>query len=146
MAENGFGTAPLGFAPFGFWSPPTFAERKIGIANARALDPRTKDLLMEDGRFLEMGGVQQKVFLAITTKKGSVPGLPDFGVSFVGIEHKTKNFKKDVQDSIRVALQPMITRKEIKLLEIIINESLNQAQIDVLYMNLSTKKQENVKI
>lgn len=147
---RGFGLAPFGLAPFGYGSP-TIANPNIGlifkktdnsIGGGRFIDPVTRDYAIdsETGRLVGQDSVQQLVYLALVTVKGS-SAVTNLGQSFTSIQLKTENIDVIIKNEVNLALKKLITQKLITLNDVVVDFVNGAARIRVVWTDISQNKQ-----
>lgn len=80
-----FGTGLFGGMPFGA-DPPTFGAEYQRVAPPAAVyfDPKSRDfLLASDGRYIDMGTVEQQVALSFSIPRESLAHAPEIGHDFL---------------------------------------------------------------
>lgn len=123
MPDLGIGLASLGSSPLGFGSPsransttaklylsPTGQKR-----NAAAIDTVTGDLQRDatTGIHQGMDGVQQQVYIALRTLKGSAVVL-NLGIAFKPTTISETTTRK-LQDAVRAALSDLVSRQLVRV-------------------------------
>ena len=142
--------SPFGLSPYGYGSP-ALANPNIGlifkksdnsVGSNRFIDPSTRDYVIDPdtGRLVGQDAVQQLVYLALVTVKGSsaVTGL---GQSFTSIQVKTENIDVIIKNEVNLALNKLITQKLITLNDVFIEFVNGAALIRVVWTDTSQNKQ-----
>jgi len=108
------------------------------LGNSPFIDPVTKDYLMDGyGRFVGADVVQQQVYLAIATAKGSYVNT-SFGVSYSSSPTIAPNLQAAIANDVTQALQDLINRKLIVINNISTAQYFNNnIQIKVSWTNIS---------
>lgn len=123
---SGFGSQPFGSSPYGLGTPST-APSVGGVVlrdaftgestGSRKIDPFTGDYSVDaHGRILGMSDTQQLVLMAVRTDKGS-SAMRSLGHSLRSIERITTNFTRRVDAELRAAVQHIVNRGLIAVLE-----------------------------
>lgn len=146
---KGFGIAPAGTSPFGFGAPAT-ASPTVGKpltkadgsqGDARKIDPVTKDYVIDPttGRTVGFDGVQQQVYLALVTVKGS-SAVADLGQEFTSLKLIPENIQALVEDKVREALAALIQKNKVQLIRVDTELNRNKAlAIRVKWMDLTKR-------
>lgn len=151
---KGFGICPIGSVPFGYGSPAT-ARPNIGAAltttkgtagNARLIDPRTKDYVIDPNTGRPMGddGIRSMVYLALTTIKGTST-VTDLGNEFDTVKLKNEKTEAQLQDLTRQALAELVNQKLIRIESVVVNTS-GFPTLKITFTNLKTSQLDNVQI
>lgn len=116
---SGFGSQPAGSSPYGLGTPATAPSQAGGIfvdpatglsTGSRLIDPATRDYVYdENGRAVGMSDVQQLVFLAVSTRKGSA-AMRELGQELEKIDRITANTARRVDVTMRDAVQHLVSR------------------------------------
>lgn len=135
----GMALAPCGLCIAGFGSPAT-TDPPLGKillksdgqqASARKINSYLQDYEIDSttGRTVGMNEVQQQVYLALATVKGSAASI-NVGSRVSRIQTKGDGFDLKVENEVRAALQSLLTTKRIILhsVEVIDDSSLNRTQ------------------
>jgi phage baseplate assembly protein W len=143
---TGFGIDEYGAFGSGFAMPETAATPPENVPDeARFIDYRTKDYVLDDQGELERMPIQrQRVWLALTTLKGSSTVLQNFGVKLPGIIDSKD--EAAVKDAVRAALSHMITDGSIILKDVRVESSevIGRSKIIVEYEDQSTLESDKV--
>lgn len=123
MPDTGIGLAPMGSSPLGYGSPSqtNSTTAKLYLAsdgtrrNAASIDTVTGDFQRDPttGIHLGMDGVQQQVYLALRTLKGSSIVL-NLGLSFK-MTTLSETTARKVEESVRSALSDLVTRQLVRV-------------------------------
>lgn len=113
---SGLGTSPIGLStPFGVGvatevdAPPTSAPQA-----ARYIDPTTRDYaLAEDGSYLRMPELRQRVILAVTEAKGSSSVRHEDGVDIP--TRIDASFERRAKNSIASALSFLVDEQALRI-------------------------------
>jgi hypothetical protein len=111
MASNiGFGVHPAGSQPGGFGTPATngreayqpfpYADGTLG--DCRAIDPKTGDYVMLDGRAVGMSAIQQRVILTFKTELES-SAVGALGQTLKSVDRITDDVVRRIQQIIELA-------------------------------------------
>lgn len=124
---KGLGLCPAGQSYAGFGSVATEAETnrqdliidegplKGQIGDCRLIDPVTQDYRYNSNGYMVGGiGIQQKVYLALLTVKGSSAQL-NLGQSFSNVKVIGTNFLQQITSEVNNALSDLISKKQISL-------------------------------
>jgi len=126
MPDLGIGFAPLGSTPIGFGAPSklnsTTAKLYLGTdgarKNAAAIDAVTGDALRDatTGMHRGMDSVQQQVYLALRTMKGSSSVL-SLGIAFRATTISETTTRK-IEEAVRAALAGLVLRQLVRIVSI----------------------------
>ncbi len=147
---RGFGLAPFGLSPYGYGSP-ALANPNVGlifkktdnsIGSNRFINPETRDYMIDEdtGRLVGQDAVQQLVYLALVTVKGS-SAVTNLGQSFTSIQVKTQNVDIIIKNEVNLALKKLIDKKQITLNDVFVEFVNGAALIRVVWTDISQNKQ-----
>lgn len=125
----------FGISPFGVWEAQASASALPAQAlMARAFDTKTGDYLwLSTGDYARWPRTRQRVFLALTTPKGTLAGLPSFGLN---MPYKiTDNIQSDMTAAVLDALQPV---KEARVTNVVVSVSGQVVSTVVHYVDADT--------
>lgn len=145
---SGFGNSSFGNSAFGDGDPDEGLSLPVNLS-IRYINPDTKDLgVDDDGTFLSMPGVRQRVLLALATAKGSVIGSEEFGSTIFEIGAIDSQFDSKVRSSINDALKQLVEIEKVISLDgiEIYKQSGGRVVITVSYTNLIEQDQDNVSL
>jgi len=121
-------------------------QRQKAKSLSRYIDPANGDYSLDASSRLPntMPPVRQRVLLAIRTVLGSAKGLPRFGIARprkMGL-----SFRREMTDSIRVALLQMTDVEKVVVLQRVDVEIVNtsRAHIVINYIDLTTGEKDVV--
>ena len=150
---KGAGLSPFGsgLAGFGSISTETYTSRqdlviddgplKGQIGDCRLIDPITKDYKYNDNGYMVGGiGIQQQVYLALLTVKGSSAQL-NLGQEYSNVRTIGSNFEVLITQEVEASLFTLTDSKKIKLNNVVpIKDSNNNTlvRIDVKWTDLTT--------
>lgn len=142
----GFGFFPFGASPFGYGQPgkagvsnsPIYQKSDGKEGTARFIDPYSRDYVLTDnGRFLGADEVEQAVYLALTTAKGSSV-LSDLGQSFTNLQIAGENLQRRVEDEVNVALNDLIQAEMIELIAVSAQYQNNRLTVKVEWRDVAS--------
>jgi len=149
MPELGIGRAPLGRSSIGYGSPSVAnsTSKKLlldefGVQrNAVKIDTVTGDFVRDPvtGIHLGMDSVQQQVYLALRTLKGSAV-VQNLGIAFK-IKTLSETTEQKVKEAVIAALLPLTSRALVRL-ESVKAERLKMTGLSVVvtWTNLTTNE------
>lgn len=121
----GFGTCPLGTAPFGYGSPATtdVDQAKIFLkadgtqGDAALINPRTRDYVLDArGRKVGWSALEQKVYLALVNQLGSAADL------LMGIDLPSGVVTADLaqrnEQAVKAALKSLTDTNQIQIVSV----------------------------
>ncbi len=149
MPDVGIGLAPLGSSSLGFGAPTRLnsTTAKLYLAadgtrkNAAAIDTVTGDIKRDPltGIHLGMDGVQQQVYLALRTLKGSSVVL-SLGIAFKATTISATTTRK-IEEAVRAALADLVLRQLVKIVAIKPERvKITGIRVDVTWTNLTTNE------
>lgn len=142
---SGIGSAPFGSSLLGSGSVEQTQSVTSEIfpgGNANAFTT-AKDYLVDGyGRITGWTGTKQKVYLALFTQRGS-SSLPSFGLAPFPLVIRDDTIAQ-VTASIRTALQPMVTAREISIDHIEVITGGDRVRITLLFTDLKTRKKDSL--
>lgn len=144
-SSSGVGASAFGGSDWGVGTSSTaVAPAASATTFARLVDPTTGDYAMtDDGAGYEtVGVVAQQVAIALTTRKGSIPQDPAFGLEMP--DKITDSFSSDVDGAVRSATSH-ITR--LQILEIVtdLDDTLpHRVQVTVRFRDTVTGIEDSV--
>jgi len=104
----------------------------------RLIDPVTKDYRFNSsGRIVGGNGIQQLVYLALLTVRGS-SAMTDLGQSFTNVKVIGSNYVSLVKGEVDKALASLINQKKIQLVDVIVSNNGNMAKIDIKWKDIAT--------
>lgn len=144
-----------GPAPYGVGTPavlPTSSGRVLTVlgtgeqSGARLIDPITRDYVIDaNGRCVGMDAVQQLVYLAVATSKGT-SAMRSLGQELKQIKRITSNFEKRVDETLRAAVQHIVDRGLIEYVgtsvRIVEKPGGKLASIHLRWRDVSTGKED----
>lgn len=153
---RGFGLAPFGLSPYGYGSPALanpnigliFKKQDNSIGSSRLIDPATRDYKVDPttGRMLGMDDMQQMVYLALVTVKGSST-VALLGQSFTSIKIITQNIEAQIDNEVRRALEKLTQKKLITIDNVFVEvDEHNVARIHVVWTDTSKNVQVTTSI
>ena len=123
MSDLGFGRAPLGSSAFGYGSPSVSNSTSAQVLldefgskrNAMKIDTVTGDFVRnaDTGIHLGMDSVQQQVYLALRTLKGSAV-IQTLGIAFK-ITTLSETTEQKVKEAVADALSQLTARSLIRI-------------------------------
>jgi len=123
---------------------PSSANTNVLISNnnkpgqTRFIDPNTGDYVFDDnGRIVGGNAIQQMVYLAIKTIRGS-SAVADLGQSFSNVKTIGANYITLVKNEVNKSLKYMIDNKLIQLIDVVVNQQGTQAQIQIKWKDIAT--------
>lgn len=146
MPDAGIGSAPLGSCPFGFGSPAKlnstaallFLDAQKVRRNAVQLNAVTGDVIRDASTGVHMGmdGVQQQVYLALRTLKGSAI-VQNLGVSFK-VKTISETTARKLEQEARAALSDLVLRQLVEIVKITSERvKMTAVSISVTWKNLT---------
>lgn len=144
----GIGTTPLGpTTPAGFAVAPELADPPTDYpTESRFIDPISKDWVPDTGNSYEwqrMPTTRQRVFLALTTVKGSNAAL--FGFGFDLPRKMDSAFDRRVTTAVQSALYQLLqVERRITLDSVSVERTAQRAVITVSYTDLETGEEDTV--
>lgn len=149
MPDVGIGLAPFGSSRLGFGAPAqtNSTTAKLYLAadglrkNAAFIDTVSGDVSRDPntGVHLGMDGVQQQVYLALRTLKGSAI-VQNLGISFKMTVISETTVRK-VEDAVRSALADLVLRQLVKIGKITVERvKMTAISITVTWTNLTTNE------
>lgn len=128
---NGFGAQPFGGSPYGVGEPDTgeapggsvLRDPATGESTgSRRIDPVTRDYVLdENGRALGMSDVQQLVFIAVATLKGS-SAMKALGQSISEIKVIDAGIERQIAAMLTTALAHLTGPKLIEIVSITVKK------------------------
>jgi phage baseplate assembly protein W len=149
IQNYGYGLAPIGYFPFGLYSPQENEAANISVPGARYLDPVEKDFTASvDGNLDTMPSVRQRVLLALSTGLGTSSVLPDFGNAIPTIKKIDQRFEILLKDSVKTALYQLTDIEKVIIIEDIIIDQNIQGRVSytVVYNDLTTNKLDGIRV
>jgi hypothetical protein len=143
----GAGLAPAGLSPAGFGTPATGDAVATGTplrttqgtsGGGRYIDPQTRDYVVDaEGRLVGIGGVQQRVQLALTTTAGSSI-LTTLGLA-AWPDTITDAIEAQIGDAVRTALGKLIASGEVTVAGIeVLRPKASAISVRVRWIDTST--------
>lgn len=145
----GAGFAPAGFSPGGYGTPATQSEPTRQdfiidegpyaglVGDVRLLDPITQDYRMNDNGYFVGGiGIQQMVYLALLTVKGSSLDS-SLGQSYSNVKVIGTNFQQSITNEVNNALSNLVNSKKITINTVNVVKQNNMLRIDVRWTDLT---------
>lgn len=146
--KTGFGNSPVGSSNAGIGAPETTDALNTDIADARFIDPLTKDFRSVDvpGKIDPMPALRQRVLLALTTNKGSVANEPEFGSTLHLITHIDQTTPNKARAAVRTALARLTdVERLITIDDVLATEPIpGRLRIIVKYTSTDTAESETV--
>jgi phage gp46-like protein len=105
----------------------------------RLIDPLTGDYVFNnDGRIVGGNGIQQMVYLAMKTIRGSCAET-DLGQTLSNIKVIGNNYATLVKNEVNKALKPLVDQKKIEIIDIQVSRAgSNKSIINVKWRDLET--------
>lgn len=132
MTYLGFGLFRFGTSPFGYGTPaqttvdrtPLYQQEDGTEGTARIIDLATKDYVLDEttGKFIGTGQIEQMVYLALVTNKGTSL-VTSLGQTFRNITVISDNIKVRVEDEVNQALSELMSLKLVTLEEVEVSVS-----------------------
>lgn len=152
----GFGTQYAGITSAGTGTPidsPTPGQAYAvnpGIVAARRIDLRVKDYAADEDTlgapFEATDPVDQQVVLALTTRRGDIAALPDFGLDFFNLPKLPANPQLFVQRDVERALADLLRDGKVQLLAVEVQVEGSTAVLSVTYQQPKTKRLVTVRV
>ena len=144
----GLGMTSMGAAPFGVGTPAEAVAppTSLPIAN-RFINWQTKDYEVgSDGELKRMPTVRHRVLVILSTTLGSSSVLPQLGLKLP--DRIDKTYAQLADKAIRLALQPMVTAKELKIQAVRVTRNQVIGRVDhiVIFTDLTTGNADTVTI
>jgi hypothetical protein len=146
MTILGAGFAPFGTSSAGFGSPSTtnpfnktILIDDFGVpGQTRFIDPTTGDYKFNsNGRLVGGNGIQQLVYLALLTVRGS-SAMENLGQSFSNVKTMGTNYITLVKNEVNKALKDLIDQKKISLIDVNVTRLNNTSRIDIKWKDLAS--------
>lgn len=134
-----FGTSHAGLEP----TITTTVKRKLfqddygNQQNCRLIDPVTQDYRMIDGKIVGGQGIQQLVYLALITVKGSCV-ISSLGNTYMNVKVIGSNFQQQITNEVNASLETLIKQNKIKLNNVIVEKQDTMVLITVQWTDLTT--------
>lgn len=148
----GAGFSPFGssYAGYGVPASSTLPNTTVLISSTfgvpgqtRFIDPVTGDYVFNaNGRIIGGNAIQQMVYLAIKTVKGSC-AVTDLGQSFSKVQTIGANYITLVKNEVNNALKYMIDNRLIQLIDVVVSQQGTQARIQIKWKDIATNT-ENI--
>lgn len=136
----GLGATPIGSTPFGAGTPnEAIAPPEAPLQGARFLNPDTKDHEVgEDGEYLAMPTVRQRMVIALATTLGSSAALLEHGIRLP--TRIDERYPQKSSQSIRRALAFMVDAEEVRIDSITLVDSrvTGRSEHVIAYTDLTT--------
>jgi hypothetical protein len=141
---SGFGTAPFGFAFFGYGSPDSVAAPPVNNPAALYINPDTNDFVLDDdGSYLDMPGTRQRVYLALKSNLGTLAGYETFGSDLFKLGKIDSSFQVRAKSSVRKALDHLVQDNSISLTSVDVTAVGGRVSITVSYFDLINQASDN---
>jgi hypothetical protein len=143
---TGAGLSQFGTSYAGYGTPTTTnpVNKTILIGNygiagqTRFINPITGDYEFNaNGRIIGGNGIQQLVYLALVTVRGSSAMLT-LGQSFTNIQVIGSNYITFVKGEVNKALKDLIDQKKIELVDVTVDTSNTTSRIRIKWRDLAT--------
>lgn len=143
---SGFGTAPMGSAPFGYGYGDEGVEPPDGAAGSRYINPASGQYEQDPGtrQLKQMPALRQRVLLKLRTIKGSSTVLPNLGIVLPRKIDQT--FDAKVASGLRVAFRQETDVEKIMRIDGIAVRRLNTGRVEITlsYTDLTTGEADSV--
>lgn len=105
---SGVGFSAAGNSPAGYGEAESTTAAQPNLIAARYINPQTRDFEVDDdGRYLSMSPLKQRIYLMLATNYGSAIGLPKFGSKITQIKVLNDRTPGAVQSAVRDALKQL---------------------------------------